>query len=69
MIHHPLITPIGRIRATFLARPARWTTSTTRLDVLVGAGCSSARPFQLRRPGDDALRGQFLVDPPALRRA
>jgi hypothetical protein len=29
LIYHPLITPIGRMRATFADSPALWTTSTT----------------------------------------
>jgi hypothetical protein len=31
---HPFTTPTGRKRATLLASPARWTTSTTRLTSL-----------------------------------
>ena len=46
--HHPLITPIGRIRATFFDSPAACTTSTTRSTFLYASGCSSASPFQLR---------------------
>ena len=44
---YPLITPIGRIRATFCDRPAWWTTSTTSSTFLYAFGCSSARPLRL----------------------
>jgi hypothetical protein len=46
--HQPLMTPIGRSRATFLERPALWTTSTTKSTSLYALGCSSGSSRRLR---------------------
>jgi hypothetical protein len=43
--YHPLITPMGRMRATFFDSPAAATTSTTSSTFLYAFGCSSARPL------------------------
>src|SRR5215813_3056332 len=44
---YPLMTPMGRMRATLREMPAWCTTSTTSSTFLYAFGCSSARPLRL----------------------
>ena len=64
----PLITPIGRRRATLRDRPARCTTSTTCVDVLVGLGLLLGEAVPAAGAGDDARARPAPVDAPPLGR-